>query len=290
VCLTASEQRHSGGDGHPLPRAAVVAAGCVALTGCATALSTSQPAHVPEPGHFQTEAGLDVSVSSGSIRKVIRAAESLEEASAQRELTDAEKRTIVEGGAHLALNPPAVIPHLGVAYAPLNRWELGLRFAATGWRLGMRRQLLLQEQHDVDLTLGGGVGCALFTPPVNDVLETLTIKKFSRWNFDLLLSLGRHGSWYRWWIGPHLLYSRMSQTMSLALPREVTITGSVSGNAFYMGGHAGTAFGYQSVFVGPELMLVQLMGDAEVTVLGSTTGFSVSSFIVYPAFAVMGEF
>ena len=38
------------------------------------------------------------------------------------------------------------------------------------------------------------------------------------------------------------------------------------------------------------LTLVQLFGDADVTALAGTSNVEVKSFIVYPAFAVMGEF
>ncbi len=259
---------------------------------CGTSLSTSQPAHVPEKGHLQTELGADVSFSTGSIRKVIDAAESVEDASSTRMLSDDEKLTILEGGAHLAMNPPALIPHLGIASAPFDDWEFALRLAASGFRLGVRRQLLHQADAGVDFTIGLGVGRALFTPPIDSVLETLEVTDFQRWNFDVPAALGQHGSWYRWWAGPRLLYSTLSQTMVLSLPGVPEIEGTVSGSAVYVGGFAGAAFGYRSVFIGPELTLVEMIGSAnvEVDALGANVDFSVTSFIVYPAFALMGEF
>ena len=53
---------------------------------------------------------------------------------------------------------------------------------------------------------------AAFTPPVEDVLDTVSIDDFSRWNLDLPVAVGQHGSWYRWWAGPHFSYSSMSQS------------------------------------------------------------------------------
>ena len=262
---------------------------CLPL-GCATALSTFQPAHVPKKGHFQTEVGLDISESSGAINKVLDAAETLDEAASQRRLTDAEMRQILEGGAHLGLNPPAFIPHAAIAYAPFELWEVSLRFAATGWRVGARRQLLMQEKSGVDLTVGIGVGSAAFNPPIHKILDKLEVNDFVRWNADLPITVGGHGSWYRWWTGPHLLYSSMSETMTLHLPYDTMVTGSVSGHALYVGGFAGAAFGYGSLFIGPELTLVELLGSADVSAAGTTTQASLNSFIVYPAIALMGEF
>jgi hypothetical protein len=261
------------------------------LAGCATSLSSFQPAHVPEQGHFQAELGADVSVSVGSVDSIVHASEALDHSAAQRMLTDDEKRTILEGGANLGLDPPSIIPHVGVAYSPFERWELALRFAASGWRAGVRRQLLEQRDSGVDLTVGVGIGRAIFDPPIHSVLETLTVDDFSRWSLDVPVTVGQHGTWFRWWAGPRLIYAHTSQTMTLTLPLENTsVTGSMSGHASYVGGFAGVAFGYRTVFLGPELTVVRLLGNAEVTALSSTTSIDIDSFVIYPAFALMGEF
>jgi hypothetical protein len=268
----------------------VPALAALAGVGCATALSTSQPAHLPPKGHVQAEVGLDISYSNGAINKVLDAAESLDQASAQRMLTDDEKRTILEGGAHLGLNPPAFIPHAGIGYAPFEGWEVTARFAASGWRGGVRRQLLSQETSGVDLAIGAGVGSAAFDPPIHGVLSTIDVDHFDRWNFDVPLALGRHGVWYRWWIGAHVIYSLMSENMTLHLQNDMTVTGSVSGRGLYAGGYAGAALGYRSLFVGPELTLAELIGHADVEAMGQRTRADLGSFIVYPSLAIMGEF
>lgn len=264
-------------------------ASCLPL-GCATALSSFQPAHVPKKGHVQTEVGLNISESSGAINKVLDAAEAMDQAASQRSLTDAERRQILEGGAHLGLNPPAFIPHAAIAYAPFEHWEASVRFAATGWRLGVRRQLLVQTESGVDLTVGIGIGSAAFSPPIHKILDTIQVEHFVRWNIDLPITVGGHGSWYRWWTGPRLLYSGMSETMTLHLPYDTTVTGSVAGHGFYVGGFAGTAFGYDTLFIGPELTLVELVGSAEVTAAEATSQVKLNTFIVYPAIALMGDF
>jgi hypothetical protein len=245
---------------------------------------------VPEKHHVQAELGVDFSLSTGAIGKVVDAAESAEEAADERRLTDAEKLIILEGAASLGLNPPAVIPHIGAAYAPFDGWELGLRLAMSGWRIGARRQLLQQDDSGLDLTIGFGIGGALFDPPIDSVLERIVVDEFTRWNLDVPMAFGQHGSWFRWWAGPRLVYSTTSLTMTLTLPNDREVSGAISGQALYVGGHAGAAFGFRSIFVGPEITLVQLIGDAEVNALGSTTSVDIDSLVVYPAFAVMGEF
>jgi hypothetical protein len=272
-------------------RSAVLAGG-LGLTACAGGLSTSQPAHVPEKGHSQIEAGVDVSFSTRGIRKVVDASRSLEQAAQGRPLTDAEKRSILIGASELAINPPALIPHVGFAVSPFERWELGLRIATSGWRFGVRRQLLVQEEHRFDLSVGLGAGLALFTPPVDDVFESVAIRDFVRWNIDAPISFGQHGSWYRWWAGPRIFYSNVSQTMTLTLapPNEDSISGDIAAHALYLGGFGGAAFGYRSVFIGPELVVVGLVGNARMDVLGTRTHAAIYGLLVYPAFALMGEF
>ncbi len=239
---------------------------------------------------MQAELGVDVSVPTGTIDKTVDAAQALEAAAENRALTDGEKRQILEAGVNLAVNPPTVIPHFGLAYAPFEHWEVGVRLAASGWRLGVRRQLLMQETHGVDLTIGIGGGRAAVEPPVDNVLDTVVIEDFVRWNFDVPVALGKHGDWYRWWAGPRFLYSSFSQSATLNLPGESAELAAISGHALYVGGYGGAVFGYRYLFIGPELTLVQLFGNAEVSALGSSAEVDVSSFVVYPALAVLGEF
>jgi hypothetical protein len=261
---------------------------------CGVGLSSNQPAHVPRKGHAHVEVGVDVSYPTGTIPDVIDAAESVEQATAKRAVTDDEKRRIFEGATAIAINPPAAVPHVGFDYGVAERWEVGLRLATSGVRLAARRQLLRQAEHGVDLSLGLGLGRALFTPPIHSVFESVTVDDFSRWNVDLPVALGRHDTWYRVWGGPRFLWSRVSQTMTLTLrdfgaSEPVRTTGTVSGRAFYVGGYAGAALGYRSFFIGPELTVTYLFGSADVNALGGRDVVSVRSWVVYPAFAVMGE-
>jgi hypothetical protein len=272
-----------------VPSHGVVACSLLAL-GCAAGLSTSQPAHVAEQGHSQMETGVDVSFSTGTVRKLVRAAQALEQASQSRALVPAEERQILVGAAELAIDPPAIIPHLGFAASPFDRWELGLRFSASGLRFGVRRQFLVQEQSRIDLTVGLGGGLGVFTPPIEKVLSAVSVGSFSRVNLDVPIVLGQHGSWYRWWAGPRLFYSHVSTVLTLTEPNVPPVSATVSGHAFYLGGIAGAAFGYERIFVGPEIAIVGLLGGAQMDVLGSHTEASLNALVVYPAFAIMGEF
>jgi hypothetical protein len=266
-----------------------VALACAA-SACAPALSSFQPAHVPDKGHVQATAGMDVAIPTGSLKKAVDAADALEAIADDRPLTDAEKRQILEGGVNLGTNPPAVIPHIAVAWAPFEFWEIGARYAAGGWRLGLRRQILEQKKSGVDFTVGAGVGRAAYEPPVSGVLSVIEIEDFVRWSFDVPIAIGQHADWYRWWAGPRLMYTSGSQSMSLELPGEPVELASISTSGFYLGAQGGAAFGYRWLFVGPELTVVQLLGEAEIEALGQTANVDLDGLIIYPGLALLGEF
>jgi hypothetical protein len=258
--------------------------------GCAPALSSFQPAHVPEQGHVQAEAGVDIPIPTGHMRKIIDAAETLEAAAEDRELTEGERNSIIEAAINLAANAPVPVPHLGVAYAPFEDFEIGLRFAAGGYRLGLRYQILEQGRAGVDLSAGVAASRAAYEPPVDSVLSTIEIEDFVRYTVELPIAVGQHGDWYRWWAGPRLLYTSFSQAMTVSLPGETIEVASVSGNGFYVGAQGGAVFGYKWLFIGPELTLVELLADAEFEVLGESVAVDLDSFVIYPGIAVLGEF
>jgi len=233
---------------------------------------------------------MDVAIPTGSIKKAVDAAQALEAVAEDRMLSESEKIALLEGGANLANNPPAAIPHVGAAYAPFQHWEIGLRFAASGWRLGLRRQILEQKDHGVDLTVGVGFGRAAFEPPVDSVLTFVEIDDFVRWTVDLPIAVGKHADWYRWWAGPRLLYTSSSQGMRLLLPGEPLEVASISAKGFYVGAQGGAVFGYRWLFIGPELTLVQLIADAELQALDQKVTVELDGLVVYPGLAILGEF
>jgi hypothetical protein len=268
---------------------------CLVSAGCATSLSSFQPAHIPPLRHFQVEAGVDVSLSPGGLHQIEDASRQVNRSPQQNQLTDAEKSTIVRGGAQLGLNPPAVIEHVGLAYSPIESWEVGARFCANGWRFGVRRQLATQDESGIDLTIGFGFGRAAFDPPVGGLFSSIRVDNFSRWNLDIPITLGQHGSGYRWWGGPRIVYSAMSQDMTLSLANDELVRGTISGHGLFLGASVGVALGFRTVFVGPELTLAWLFGSADVRASDSKTvsiseSVTTGALIVYPGVAVMGEF
>lgn len=273
-------------------RAAGFALLSVFAAGCAPALSTFQPAHVAPKGGVQAEAGMDVSVPTGSVIGLINSAKTLSSAAEGRELSEGEKNTLYDAGASLAINALAPVPHVGLAYVPLDRFEVSLRYSGA-LRLGARYQFLDQARHGIDFSAGLGLSRYTFSFPVDNVLDIVKIEDFERWQVDVPLLFGTHGDWYRLWGGPKGMFTTFGTKISLASSflGQGQELASFDGTAFYLGGQVGAALGYKHLFFGVELSMAYLAATAEVKAQGTLVrSADLDSFIIAPGFALMTEF
>jgi hypothetical protein len=258
-------------------------------------LSSFTPAHVAPRGHVQAELGFDVSVPTGTISDVIDAGESLSEVAQERELSDEEQERLFRAGAALALNPPSATPHLGVAYTALDHLEIGGRYSIGALRLGARYQLLEQERHSVDLSAGLGAARYVYEFPVSDQLPLLELHDFTRWQIDLPLLVGKHGTWYRVWAGPRFLVTFYGTELTFEQPAisggtgDESVLASVDGTATYLGGQVGAALGYKHVFLGFELTCAKFWTNANLKLADTERELALDSVIIYPGFALMAE-
>jgi len=265
------------------------------LVGCAPALSSFTPAHVAPKKHVQAELGFDVSVPTGMITDVVDQGSTLGKAARDHELSEEEQRELFRAGAALGLNPPSLVSHLGVAYTPFERFELGGRLTSGAWRLGARYQLLQQALQEVDGTVSLGGGHYSYEFPLSDQIPFIKLEDFSRWQVDLGFLVGRHGDWYRFWAGPRLLFSFYGTELVFEQPAvpgvttRKTVLASLDGAGTYLGGQIGAALGYKHVFVGFELTCAKFWTSATLELLERKHDLDLQSFIVYPGLALLLE-
>jgi hypothetical protein len=277
-------------------RQAIGAAALATTTvGCAPALSSFTPAHVAPKKHVQAELGFDVSVPTGMIGDVVDEGASLGKAARDHELSEDEQRRLFRAGAALALNPPSLVSHVGVAYTPLEHFELGGRLTSGAWRLGARYQLLQQALHELDGTVSLGGGHYSYEFPLSDQIPFVKLEDFSRWQVDVGFLIGRHGDWYRVWGGPRLLFSFYGTELSFEQPSIPGVTSdklvlaSLDGAGTYLGGQIGGALGYKHVFVGFELTCAKFWTSATLKLMQREHAIDLQSFIVYPGIALLLE-
>jgi hypothetical protein len=177
----------------------------------------------------------------------------------------------------------------------LDNWEVGIRNAAGGWRLGSRYQFLHHETGPLDMVLGVGIARAATPVPLADVIPILDVDDFTRYTGDVSLQIGTSRSFYRVWGGPKLVYSKFDTAMRLSLPSAPDLA-SFSGHAIYYGGVGGIAVGYRHVFLALELTVAELSGSADVTAVKTAAtepvarNADISGLVFYPTFGLMGEF
>ncbi len=262
------------------------------LAGCAPSLATLQPAHVAPKGHVQATAGMEIGIPTGTIIRAVDAGQTLEDAARNRQLTDDEKWQLFDAGVNLVVSPLSVGQHFAAAYTFVDRAEVQIRNAGGGWRLGGRYQVIRREDGPFDLVVGFGVARATNPIPLGDALPVLNASDFRRWTIDLPVMMGTSRSWFRVWAGPKALYSRFDTRLTLTLFDNTVEEASFEGHAYYFGGQGGLAFGYRYVFFAVELTLGQLIGSATASTTLATPrrGTDISGFVIYPAFALIGEF
>src|ERR1022692_171664 len=161
---------------------AVIAA---AFAACAPSLATMQPAHVAPKGHFQATAGLEVGIPTGAIVRAIDAGKTLSDAAAQGSLTADQERQVFEAGVNVLASPPSAGPHLALAYTPVERFEIGVRYAGDGWRVGTRYQTPGQSGAPFDLPVGAGLSPSAYAFRVGDIFPTRKVDVFPRGPVDV---------------------------------------------------------------------------------------------------------
>lgn len=276
---------------------AVTRAGCIAVLalspGCAPSLATLQPAHVAPRGHLQVTAGLEVAVPTGTLVSAVDAGRTLAGSARSQTLSAQDQGRLFDAGVTFAASPVAVVPHFSLSYGVYDRTEVGLRYSGDAWRLGGRYQLLAHEQDPLDMVVGVGVSRAATAVPVGDVIPVLTVDDFVRWTSDLSLLVGTSRSWFRVWAGPKLVYTTFDTSLRAELYMNEQQLATFQGHGLYYGGQGGVALGYRKLFLGVELTLMELSGTARTSATTLATGArttDISGFVVYPAFALMGEF
>jgi hypothetical protein len=277
----------------PLIRAlALMSLGFGGLAACAPSLSTFQPAHVAPKGHVAASVGVEGGASVGAFTEVIDRGKDLARRAQNNEaLTDDDLWKIFDAGVGLMLASPSFGPHVAVAYTPLDRLEVGLRYAGSAFRFAGRYQLLDHLTGPMDLTVGLGLSRFSYSFPLSDQIPILKLDDFSRWQLDVPLLAGTSRDYLRVWFGPKLLFTKFQTQLRLELEPVPTVA-RFDGTAIFVGGQAGIALGYRKLFFAFELTMVEAIGTAHLTspALDPMAHDSrISSFTIFPSVGLMGE-
>jgi len=269
--------------------------------GCAPSLATMQPAHVAPKGHFEATAAVEIGIPTGTISRAIDVGDSLsKDVQNQMMITPAQERQVFDAGVNFVASPPSASTHFALNYTVLNNWEVGVRYAAGGWRVGSRYQFLHHEDGPFDMTLGAGISRIATEIPIASAIPLLDVHDFTRWTVDTGLQFGTSRGFYRAWVGPRFLYSHFDTGISLDVPGvPMNDLASFTGHGIYYGGQGGLAIGWKHIFFAFELTICELSGKATLSAISGpnaggsepiATDVDISGLVIYPTFGLLGEF
>lgn len=277
--------------------------------GCASSLSTMQPATVVPRHHIHAVAAYDVSLPVSASARMIDEGQDIARKELQgASLNDADRDRLIDTSVALMLNAPSFGQDLQIGYGLFDRTEIDFRYALAALRLGARYQFLgPTDGHGFAGTIGLGVTHYAEAIPVPDFLEQVVdAHDFVRNELDVPLTFGYSSKIFHVWFGPKLVLSRFGSALSVCTrfdqdTRSCTrrASASVDGSAWFAAGQVGAAVGYKYVWFAVELTVARFSATADGTVTGDTTApdtttyarhFAPTDVVLYPAFGLIGRF
>lgn len=253
------------------------------MSGCATTLSTMQPADTLPAGGWHAGAGMNAIVPVTRVADALDAASQLEDrvaADPNHEPTDEERRDYLDAALGLALGAPGVTYDLMLRHGFADRFDAGIRWTTTGLHVDGKLQFL-RHPSGWNGSISVGYVHHFFDGLLFDVLELIEIDDFSRWDIEVPVLFGRSiGDWGTVWGGPKYVFARYSLDAAIMDAGGVE---SSDGSIHYIGGFAGFAAGYRWVRVFTELTVMNMF--AEPVILGEPT--DIGGVIVVPSAGLM---
>ncbi len=235
---------------------------CVTASACAPLTTTMRPAEVLEPGEVHVGLALDTVIPVTGVLDAIDLADTAYEVVESGEsLSEEQMVDVASAVAGLVANSPAFTPEVAVAVGLAQRLEAGLRLTANTGRLGMRYQVLRDEDNGVDMSIGLGA-TAHATPELD--LKILGKLDSSRFDIDAPILFGWTGTIGHFWFGPRLYWSTMRTDFHFDAGLPVGAEAFAEQTGLYVGGQVGASIGYEHLFLAAELTVTQYVGTASV--------------------------
>lgn len=277
--------------------ATITIAATTLVSGCAPALSTMHPATVAPHRNVDAGAAFGVSVPIAGVSSTVGTArDNVERTRDGEPLSDADRDDIIRTSLGLTLNPPSFGSQYRVAYGIVDGAEVELRYALSAFRLGARWQMMKPESRERPLagSVGIGVSRYVFSLGVPGYLAPIVdVDDFTRYDVDVPVLFGVSHDIYHVWGGPKLVASFMSAGIDVCTQFDTAerecgerASATLDGNAFYFAGQLGGAVGYKHVWIGAELTMAYVTGDAAGTLrtadVNEKKTYSFDDVILYP--------
>jgi hypothetical protein len=268
---------------------AVIAGGAGA--GCATAISTVQPAEALPKGGWRVTLGTDVGVPVSRVADALDAAADVEKKVRDQGTnympTDEDRERYMSAILGLALSAPGVGTDVMVRYGLGAKLDLGARWTTTGLHGDLKWQFLGDSSPD-DAGWHGAISLGYanhsFDGLIFDVLDLLQVNDFSRNDFEAPIIIGKRlGPFARTWFGPKLIAAKVHVDAQL---EKLDATLQTDDWVYYAGGFAGLAAGWKGFEAYAELTVMDMF--AKPTILGRER--DLGGIVIMPAIGVSAKF
>ncbi len=280
-----------GSDVRAAVQRVVLVMACVGAAGCAPTLSTFVPAKTTPKGAVRASAGLGGSIPLGQIGNALDAADTAVSNAEEGQLTDEEKDQLTTDAAAVTLSPPSVAYEVQARYGLSDRFDAGVRFATGALRADGRFMFIAPERPgQFGASIGVGASVYTFKIPVPKPFDRVVeADDYRRYELDVPLLFGWSWPFAHVWFGPKALFATYSAGLSIAFVDEARVV-DVSGTSVYVGGQAGAAIGYKHAWLGFELTVMHLIGNATIETPAGTLEADFSGPVVQPTLGLLLQF
>jgi hypothetical protein len=267
----------------------------LSIGGCAPSLATMMPARLVPEHHVQITTSGELTETSGPIRDAI---EAIEDIDGSGRMTPAEVRTAARGAASALVQPPSIGYQIGVAYSPIDRFEVGLRSSMSAIR-GHARWQFLKIAPGFYGVLAGGVSGYLYGFPLQTFTSSAEVLGYARWDFDIPVHVGYSNRYFHAWGGPKLVFSVYDAEFEACVDETrgrcaQSATVGLSGTAAYIAGQLGFAVGYKQFWVGAELTIARVGLDSELSIddgpRAESLAYESEGLVLSPAVGIIAWF
>jgi hypothetical protein len=272
------------------------------LTGCTSAISTTQSAETLKPGQFQVSAATNVAIPASRVIDAYDKAKTLGKkllADSNYQPTEQEKQDYLSAAIGLALSAPGIAPDFMARYGVADNVDVGLRYSTTGLHGDVKLQFLDAAGWHGAVSLG--FQHHIYSGIIFDLLEYIDVKDFSRNDIELPVLFGRSFGYRglrrsagdanvsgvkmsgRIWFGPKYILSRTKIDAKLT---NIDASLQTSENFSYLGGTLGGAVGISGLEAFVEVTTMYL--DAKATILDQRR--QLGGIVVMPTIGVQAAF
>lgn len=302
---------------------------CLVVTGCASNLATLADPEVMPRGKVHVGVAVGAFIPSRPVINAIdvgvKGVQRAQSGALAAPMTTEEKRSLINAGLALALQPPSAGWEVQVRTGLFENVDVGVRYSVNQLRADARYRLFHSERWEegegpaplgedagagarlreafrldrrvrsYDATLQLGVSYYLFNNVLAQALDAVKLGDFSRWDFDAALTWGFDvRRIFKFYFGPKAIYTTFSLDENLYdLSNTVTdvvgapkLSQNITNHMLFTGGVVGAAVGYKYLFLYTELTAGYTW--ARPVVLGEER--DLGGLTLYPAIGLAAKF